>query len=1113
MNIIAFPVSSTNIFPIANSVTGGQLLTEFNMRSRESVATDSEVKYMIGPSYTHAMEDFEVTAQVDASGAVINNSVIQIAPGRAVVNGHFVESLAPILIDMTEANYRLNKDGLPVLTGELSIGFRIMYSTKKTIAGSMLSENEDDYFEGVHVVILPKDEFKLPKDVPGDESKVTAHLLLATFSYINGRLSNISQNSDKIKLYPADRISNIENIVADGFLSANGLDPTKVYVLSGAGSSGDKNLPTWQNASNSLVQWEAHSELADLPEGSDWRDYRSREASFIYDSLSDNVKLVLPHLQNAFYNIQDEYGRSKYYRDIELPIPNADFDTGRGGVVTSDYTRRIKVIDDKINNLYHMPGGCLRKFIEMLNDRDELPPLPVYDDNPTVYDLEAFNYNINNLQSKIANLQSDIANFKNSVNSQIQDTANQIINEKIVNVSSSLTSLSSEFTAFQSSVNSQVSSLDNRVTILEGKDDSSDSLEPRIHALESRMNDVDSSIAQLSSEVTRLGDEYSSISSGLSSLQLLVSDIESRFQSAVSSYKDELLASLNERVSSVKSELLSAVEARMSRLAEKFKLSDAWKPGDYVLVGQDRTVDTVSDGRSPSTMYVILPGYIASVSDGGTTSTVLDTSSPTYEEDLAYYKRIVPSSFYSGSLIAEYDVSETDYDSVNKDNLSQYIKFTSYRGSNGKDYFVIRSYKSDDAGVQTIRSKFFTPVSSATEMSWSEPIYITGGVPVATETAVGGFLNVPSDQYGNGYVYRDDNGYLRLLDYDLLATGVLAYQLGEDFTSPAGSTYEDIQANLDDYVNSRVAFPNVRQISNKSGTGEDADIIVVTLNLPASEEKVNLLIANIDSRFGTSVHLKLVGDANENTTITIQNCERIRITTQLTGNPTIYLYNSCLYYDAETINRLTHIEGLSLWYKRYSSTDPNILVDGMTVEIDDIPSPSNVEDYWSEIQYSDNTYKYALKSITLSSEGNIIRCGLLVTDDITHEDTDDGKYLFSSKFKLPQGYGLTYPTKSLTKPLKVTGSFVTMYLPGGSDPQYVVKDTNFTALTNTYDGTSDDSSTITGSIAFYTQVSHVKRMDGNIVPTSGTTTDETYVQVMDAWASGKYHVFYGGSCV
>jgi hypothetical protein len=72
---------------------------------------------------------------------------------------------------------------------------------------------------------------------------------------------------------------------------------------------------------------------------------------------------------------------------------------------------------------------------------------------------------------------------------------------------------------------------------------------------------------------------------------------------------------------------------------------------------------------------------------------------------------------------------------------------------------------------------------------------------------------------------------------------------------------------------------------------------------------------------------------------------------------------------------------------------------------------------------------------------------------------------------------------------------------------------DFTALTNTYDGTSDDSSTITGSIAFYTQVSHVKRMDGNIVPTSGTTTDETYVQVMDAWASGKYHVFYGGSCV
>ena len=45
MNFITFPVAATNIFPAANSTSGSQLLSEWNLRSRETVATDSDVTY------------------------------------------------------------------------------------------------------------------------------------------------------------------------------------------------------------------------------------------------------------------------------------------------------------------------------------------------------------------------------------------------------------------------------------------------------------------------------------------------------------------------------------------------------------------------------------------------------------------------------------------------------------------------------------------------------------------------------------------------------------------------------------------------------------------------------------------------------------------------------------------------------------------------------------------------------------------------------------------------------------------------------------------------------------------------------------------------------------
>ena len=153
MNFKRFSVGTTNIFPVANSTAGGQLLTEYNLGSRESVSTNPDVKYMIGPSYVHSMDDYYVRIQQDDSNVKISSSTLEILPGRAVVNGHFIESLAPILIDLAAANAS-RQSGEPALKGELSVGLKVMYSTTETMAGSMLVENDENVYEGIQVFVI-----------------------------------------------------------------------------------------------------------------------------------------------------------------------------------------------------------------------------------------------------------------------------------------------------------------------------------------------------------------------------------------------------------------------------------------------------------------------------------------------------------------------------------------------------------------------------------------------------------------------------------------------------------------------------------------------------------------------------------------------------------------------------------------------------------------------------------------------------------------------------------------------------------------------------------------------------------------------------------------------
>ena len=163
MNLIKFTVDATNIFPCANTTKGGQLVTEFNLKSRESIGTHESVKYRIGPSFVHSIDDFYVSIMNDATGyfpnqnnnaVTVSSSVLKINEGRGIIDGHFVETLVPVTIDLTFENAKAAQNSEPKVEGKLCVVLRIMYSTEQTMSCAICSENADDMYEGVQIVIL-----------------------------------------------------------------------------------------------------------------------------------------------------------------------------------------------------------------------------------------------------------------------------------------------------------------------------------------------------------------------------------------------------------------------------------------------------------------------------------------------------------------------------------------------------------------------------------------------------------------------------------------------------------------------------------------------------------------------------------------------------------------------------------------------------------------------------------------------------------------------------------------------------------------------------------------------------------------------------------------------
>lgn len=872
MNFNVFNANSTNLWPVANDTKNGQLMTEWNLKSRETVGTNETIQYMCGPSYVHSERDFEVGVLTDGAGQIASSSTLQIAEGWGIVDGVFIQSLVPVTVDLLEMNAQAQLEGLPPLKGRLSVGLRAMYATESTVAGTLRTYDSNEIYEGIQLVILPQDEFKLPIDVPTQQDQVTAHLKLADFNFVNGSVSSIVQNYPaKVQNVSAERVGNIEKLLSDIYVTKTGLDPRKLYTFAGKGTDDTTRMDTWCDSTGSLMVWDAN------PQAVDGATSSYKEATFAAQTDGRTV-LIMPH-QNVD-GMTNTAGTYQHYADKKLELPLANYSQGTPGTVDRNYTNHIKEVQEQINNIYRMPAGKQVGFIDILNDRSELPTL-----------------------------------------------------------------------------------------------------------------------------------------------------------------------------------------------------NNNWKVGDYILVRQDNTMSENYTGtQPPSTMYVVLPGIISAY----TYASKVDNSDQ------------VPSDLTGIEIQRDtWDNTEGDLvvDTADPDNYGQYFDLSAgFRGQLNVDYFMIHVITGEDT-----YTRYYFKVSATGNREYSSPVQVTAEFPLAQEEIIGGFYNVPETALDNGYVFRDETGHLILLDYALLRSGVLAYQLGEDFETAQGTTAEEIQANLDEYVNSRVAFPNANQIAN----ADNPNVINITIDLSAeaAEDNPEINIYNIDSRFNTSVYIHINGSADENTVINISDCQKVRIDSNIGGTPVINLYRSCLYYDANVIDYLSTISNMTLWYERYEDDQPNLLVDSMTVTEVDAPVIPDDLDYWNPSAPNDNHYMYALHSITFGPDGTIVGAGMFVKNEST-SNVQEGKSIITSTFTLPQGAGLQYPKSRLTKQIKITGSFVNAY--ATTSPQgYMVMNTSFSALT---DATSayDSNDYTEGVISFLTDAELIQSVTGLPLGTQ-----------LDCWQTGSFHCFKG----
>ena len=1136
MNFTTFLVSSTNIFPLANSTAGGQLLSEWNLRSREMVSTPSSIQFDAGHSFTHCNEDYKVALDTGDTETAISRSTLKIFPGRAIVNGHFVENLAPMYIDILEANAELQNHNMAPLKGKLAIGIRAYYSTEATMAGSMVAENNNNKYSGVQLVILPENELLTPIDVPEDETAVTCHLKLATFTFRNGSIveSSITQNPDKTKYIDGDRLFNINEILSDTYISKAGIHPNRLYVFAGKSTYNSESgkyevsgKDTWCDATGSLMVWDAHTDINKNTTTDDTE--LGDEAVFGIDITDDSVYLDIPHKQVD--GMKNADGQLLYYKDKILKLPKADYVLNTPGTVTPEYTKNIKKINDRLSlELHNLVGGKQRAYRESIssqeiNETDGLPKInPLWDVGDYV-------------------LVGQDLTVENSTTANAPSTIYAVIPGLVTNL------------AYIGYIE------DNEPHWEYGYD------------MPTGVKLYEASVSDDLFTVRPMADDHFQ--------RTYVSKTPVAFISAdnspvmtVASYEDIAVSFIGNGTKKVFEDAKLAKPA--SSIVHDTTIDDI--PTDIIIGGETNVVEVILEGvtispypeldadttkiyyvfeTNTSTGSIKFVNYNIDISEwedyaplNGETISVI--GQVTHTRGLEY-NAVNP---ITGAIIAKSVVSTLEetsmtatynYYEMSREYADLFPDFMSMRGIPGVDYFVVvYQYTQTENGVESSHVKeYYFEVTSATAKEWSSTIHLTGTIPLAEEDSIGGFFNISEDEIDAGYVYLDDAGHLRLVDYGLLRTGLLAYQLGEDLTFPTSLSLSEVQEYLDEYVNDRIAFPNSTQKENAEKNNVPANVIHIYMDIadaesPSGGEETSnqaITIRNIDSRFGACVYLHFNGTATSKTTINIVDCQKVRIDPVICGDtvsntyeggPIINLYRTNLYYDASVLNYIvsadrntqpnglndnieyedgvvyadfypenfTGIVGLSLWYQPYESGDPQIVVDDKTVSELDIGYISEGFEFWNLDAPNDTHYKLALSSISFDGTGVITKVGLLIADSSTNNIDPDGQHIFYGKFTLPQGAGLSYPQACIKKPLKVTGSFISAYKPDGGT-EIIISNTNFTAETGVYD-VANSNRTATGNIAILTNITSAPvnvDFDTNLAP----------------WKQNTYNLFYGGT--
>lgn len=1139
MNFTTFLVSSTNIFPLANSTAGGQLLSEWNLRSREMVSTPSAIHFDAGHSFTHCDDDYKVALDTGDTDSAVSRSTLKIFPGRAIVNGHFVENLAPMYIDILEANTELQNHSMSPLKGKLAIGIRAYYSTEATMAGSMVAEDNNNKYSGVQLVILPETELLTPMDVPEDESAVTCHLKLATFTFRNGSIveSSITQNPNKTKYIDGERIFNINDILSDTYISKAGIHPNRLYVFAGkstynstTGSYDVSGKDTWCDATGSLMVWDSHTDINKNTTTDDTE--LGDEAVFGVDLTDNSVYLDIPHKQVD--GMKNANGELLYYKDKIMKLPKADYVLNTPGTVTPEYTKNIKKINDRLSlELHNLVGGKQRAYRESIstqeiNESDGLPEInPLWDVGDYV-------------------LVGQDLTVENSTTANAPSTIYAVIPGLVKNL------------AYVGCIEDGVESWEHGYSHPTG-----------VKLYEASVSD-DLFIPR------KMADDHFQRTYVSKTPVAFISADNSPIMT-VASYEDIAVSFIGTGTKKVFEDAKLAKPAS-STIHDK-TIDDI--PTDIIIDGETNIDEVILGGvtispypeldADTSKIYYVFEtntstGSIKFVNYNTDTSSWEDYA-PRNGETISVIGQITHTrgleynavNPVTGAVIAKSVVSALEetsmtatynYYEMSRKYEDLFPDFMSMRGTPGVDYFVVvYQYTKTENDVESSHVKeYYFVVTSATPKEWSSTIYLTGTIPLATEETIGGFYNVASDasdRVDAGYVYMDTDGHLRLVDYGLLRTGLLAYQLGEDLTFPTSLSLSEVQDYLDEYVNDRIAFPNSEQKKNAAKNNVPANVIHIYIDIadaesPSGGEETSnqaITIRNIDSRFGTCVYFHFNGTATSKTTINVVDCQKIRIDPVICGDtvsnayeggPIINLYRTNLYYDAAVLNYIvsadrntqanglndeieyedgvvyadfypenfTGIVGLSLWYQPYESGDPQIVVDDKTVSELDVGYISEGFEFWNLDAPNDTHYKMALSSISFDGTGVITKVGLLIADSSTNNIDPDGQHVFYGKFTLPQGAGLSYPQACIKKPLKITGNFVSAYKPDGGT-EVIISNTNFTAETGTYD-VANSNRTATGNIAIMT----------NITAASINADVDT---VLAPWKQNTYNLFYGGT--